>query len=624
MASFPNRLPKPPPSLVRLTLLLLALLATVAVALAEPPKLFVAEVVVWRAGKAPVSQFLLLEWRNGCKLEVRPPEDSAALLVRVDASTPFKPSGLAIDGSEVVPRASEGVVLIEDFVWVNFTRLGFVPKVLALRFAEYPAKPPVYALSDREGERVWGYLVSALLRNASPLDSLARLKLTVLTEEALTVPLAAGGVTLWSLTLLTAEPPQLLLDRLRGVVVELKVVPLYYSELKKASSVVYVYANKPASCQVELDGYAKVEGVLGQAFPGNPALLRPLPNFRAAVRACGFEVENPGPYDYVVEGRRVAPGRSASLSTLYLSGAIAAAAYRKGVLVYNLSVYGYAPKVKLPAYSYNVRISVTDAGGEPVSRATALLVGAGGALRELTSVVDGLCAFENVPPGEYIVSIAAGGKEVGRTRVRVEQEDVHATLNTSLLDFEIAVVYPNGGRVTGYAITLEDGEARYVSCEAGGKAFFEDVPAGRYSYAVRKGNLTIAEGIINVEVGRKNYVIVLNLSRVFVKVVDVLGRPIPNTRVEVRGPVTAAVKTDSSGSAALDLKPGTYEVVAPELRLRTLIEVRSTGAQVTLVHVPRETCLVAAGALVTTALAAIALRKRGSAVEVLELEGEEG
>lgn len=608
---------------MRLAPLLLALLAAGAIALAEPPKLFVAEVVVWRVGKAPTSQFLLLEWRGGCRLEIRPPEDSIALLVRVDASTPFKPSGLAVDGSEVVPRASEGIALIEDFAWVNFTKLGFVPKVLAVKFAEYPAKPPVYALSDREGERVWGYIVSVLLRNASRTDSLAGLKLTVLTEETLIIPLATGNVTLHSVTLLAAEPLQPLLDRLRGVAVELKATTLYYSELKKALSALYVYANKPAGCQVELDGYVRAEGVLGQAFPGNPALLRPLPGFRAVIGACSLEVENPGPYDYVVEGYRVAAGRGGILTILRLSSAIAATAYRRGVLAYNLSVYGYAPRVRLPAYSYSVRVSVTDAKGEPVGDAAALLAGAGNALRELVSVANGTCVFENVPPGEYVVSVVVGGREVGRAGVRVEREDVYVTLNTSLVDFEIAVTYPNGGRVTGYIVTLKGDGAQYVSHEIEGRALFEDLPVGRYSYVVRKGNLTIAEGVISVEASRSSYVVVTDLSRVFVRVVDILGRPIPDARVEVKGPVTVAARTDSSGIAAFDLKPGAYEVAVPELGLRSPLEVKTSGIQTTLVYVPRRAYPLAAGALAATALAVAVSRRRSSGVEVLELEGDE-
>ena len=610
-------------SLVKLALLLLALLAIGALALAEPPKLFVAEVVVWRAGGAPTSQFLLLEWRGGCRLELKPPEDSVALLVRVDSSTPFKPYALAIDGTSIVPRASEGVVLVEDFAWLNFTKLGFVPKAVAVTFAEYPAKPPVYALSERGGERVWGYVVSALLRNASCVDSLTGLKLTILSEEALTIPLAVGNVTLYSVAILAADPLQPLLDRLRGVAVELKVTALYYSELRKAPGAAYVYANRPAGCRVELSGYAKAEDALGRAFPNNPTLLRPLPGFGAALGACSLEVENPGPYDYVVGGWRIAAGSSAAISIPHSSGAVAALAYRKGVLAYNLSLYGYAPKLRLPAYSYSVYVSVVDAKGEPVRNATILLAGAGNALRELAAAVNGACVFSDIPPGEYVVSAVVGEREVGRASAKVERGDAYVELNTSLVDFEITVTYPNGGKVAGFTITLRGDGAQYVSSEVGGRAIFEDVPAGRYSYVVRKGDVTLAEGIIGVEASRSGYVIVADVSKVFVKVVDLLGRPVPNARIEVKGPVSATATTDSGGTAALDLKPGVYEVAVPELGLRASLEVKSGGAQTTLVYVPRRAYLVAAGALAVAALAIAVSRRKGSEVEVLELEGDE-
>lgn len=604
--------------------LLLALLAAGVAALAEPPKLFVVEVKTWRVGGAYTSEFLLLEWGRGCKLELSPPRDALGVLVRVDASTPFKPSGVVVDGAVVVPKADEGVIVIEDFAWLNFTRLGFVPRVISVSFAEYASKPPVYALSDREGERVWGYLVSALLRNTSAIDLLAGLKLTVTTYEPITIPLSTGNLTLWSATFLAApESLQPLIKQLQEVAVELRAAPLYYlTDAKRAMSATYLYANLPAGCQLELEGCTKASDALGRVFPENPALLRAPHGLRVSTGACSFELANPGPYDYVIEGYRVAAGQRATITISRSSGAVTAIAYRKGVLAYNLSIYGYAPKVELPAYSYKVVVNVVDAKGEPVSNATAFLIGAGSAMRDFAFVTKGFCVFEAVPPGEYLLTILASGREVGRTSVRVESGDVHLTINTSLVDFEMTVVYPNGDRVVDYAVTLKDEGLQYTSREAGGKARFEGIPTGRYSYVVSKGGATIAEGVVSIDASSSSYVIVANLTRVFVKIVDFFGRPIPRILVEAKGPIAVSAMTGDDGVAALDLKPGLYEVVAPEHKLRSSLEVKGRGSYIVLCFVPRELYL-AAGSVAVVAVAVAISRRRSSGIEVLELENDE-
>ena len=607
--------------LVRLALLLLALLAAGAVALAEPPKLFVVEVKYWRAGGEYTSDFLLLEWRKGCKLELSPPGDALGVLVRVDASTPFKPSGVTVDAIAVVPKVDEGVIVIEDFAWINFTRLGFVPKTLSISFAEYAAKPPVYALSDKEGERVWGYLVCSLLRNTSVIGLLAGLKLTVTTYEPIIIPLSTGNVTLWSASFLAAaEVLQPLIKQLQDAAVELRATPLYYlSDVKKASSATYIYANLPAGCQLELHGYTIADDVLGRAFPGNPALLRAFPGFKVVTGVCSFDVANPGPYDYVVENNRVAAGRRATITISRSSGTVTATAYRRGVSAYNLSLYGYSPTVVLPAYSYRILLDIVDAKGEPVNNATVFLIGTRSAVRDFAYVAKGSCAFEAVPPGEYLVSVLAGGREVGRVSLRVESGDVHLTMNTSLVDFEIAVVYPNGDRVAGYTVTLKDGGAQHVSQEVGGKARFEDIPAGRYSYVVSKGGVAIAEGVVDVDASSGSYVIVSNLTRVFVKIVDFFGRPIPRALIEVRGSVKLSARTGDDGTAALDLKPGLYEITVQELGLRSTLEVKGGGSYVYFSFVPRELYL-AAGALAVIAIAVAISRRRNTGIEVLELK----
>jgi hypothetical protein len=607
--------------LVRLALLLIALLAAGAAALAEPPKLFVVEVKYWKVGGGYASDFLLLEWRKGCKLELSPPRDALGVLVRVDAATPFKPSGVAVDGVAVVPKVDEGVIVVEDFAWINFTRLGFVPKTLSISFAEYAAKPPVYALNDKEGERVWGYLVSSLLRNTSVIDLLVGLKLTVTACEPINIPLSTGNVTLWSASFLAAaEALQPLIKQLQNAAVELRAVPLYYlTDVKKASSAMYIYANLPAGCQLELQGYTVADDALGRVFPSNPALLRALPGFKLATGACSFDVVNPGPYDYVVENNRVAAGRRATITISRSSGAVAATAYRRGVSAYNLSLYGYSPTVVLPVYSYSVLVDVVDAKGEPVNNATAFLIGVGSAVRDFAYVAKGSCVFEAVPPGEYLVSVLSGDREVGRAGLRVESGDAHLTVNTTLVDFEVTVVYPNGDRVAGYAVTLKDERAQYVSQEVDGKARFEDIPAGRYSYVISKGGVAIAGGVVNVDASSSSYVIVSNLTRVFVKIVDFFGRPIARALIEVKGPVELSARTGDDGTAALDLKPGLYEITVPELGLRSTLEVKGGGSYVALSFVPRELYL-AVGALAVIAVAVAISRKRNTGIEVLELK----
>ncbi len=602
---------------MRLCALCVATLAIVAALHFAEPTFFTVEVRVRGAGGESV-KYLLLEWRGGASLSLPVPSDAREVLVRVDSATPFKPCAVAIGGRNVTPSYEEGVTLVEDFAWLNLTRMRQRPESVTVFFERGEARPPVYGIGSR-GDGIWGHLVEALLPNLSALKDLG-VKATIILKRRVPLPSLLSNSSAWDVLILqTGRGLERLLARLSNSSLQLTVVPLYYSP-DPAQGNLYVYFNAPAAWGPP-GGRVVADDILGRVFPGNPALLKAA-NPQLGAPACPLTVVNKCPLDYVVGGTLVRAWSSVRMERDCTSP-LSAEAYLRGSKVYALTIFGFPERLELPCLAYDVDVVVLDSRGEPAANVTLILSGVGSPLRQYCFAAEGSCTFENIPPGDYVVSAYVGVKEVGRELLRVERGPVQVTITAALQSFCVSVLRPTGEKLSGYELRLQGGGIERKAVERGGRACLSGVPTGLYNYTVYKGGTALAAGTMNVEVGRSTYVVVANVSRVYLKVVDVVGRPIPYAEVEFAGPANASVVTDGSGSAALDLPIGTYEVRVRGTGLRKLVEVRSGGEYVTLVLPPSPMLPAAVLALLLAGLIAavgVRLAKSRGSVEVIDVE----
>jgi len=597
-------------------LLLPLLLATVAVR--SQPKLFVVEARILKVSGEEVRYFLL-EFSEAPSLTLQVYPDAEEVVVRVDSSTPYKPYTVLFDGTRVTACYEEGVTLIEDFVWVNFTRLGWRPRTITVRFNYSEPKPYAYALSER-GERVWGHLVEALCSDANVLESLASLKVTVLSKRLLSIQTSMGAISLWDVVVLqTGGELDSLLEIVRKASVEVRVRTLYYSTAKLAQQPLYFYVNLPAACAGRFNASLRARDIVGRAFPGNPALYAP--QEATILGTCSVTVSNPGPFDYVTAGVYIPAGSKREVS-LAPNGTLSADAYRDGVKVYTLTIYGLPSLLELPSYAYNVNVFIVDSGGRPASNATVIISGTSNSIRVTCRLLNGVCSFQELPPGAYIIAAYVGEKEVGRTSLLLERGDKVVNLRADLNDFEVIVLYPTGERLLRYVVLLQAYGLRYEARELQGRAAFNDVPSGLHSYWVVKDGVVVASGVLKVESQRVSYAIIANVSKVHLKVVDFLGRPLPHINVQVKGNVSVAGHTDERGVLTLDLPFGGYEVDVGEIGLRRLINVRNGGEYFVLyADAPLHYIISAVLVLITVSLALKVTRgRRETEVEVYDLE----
>lgn len=603
-------------------LLITSILALVAFAQTQV-RVVVVEVRLLKQGGEIVSYYLI-ECNSSCQLTLPVNESVKGVVVRVDSASPIKPCGIAVDGAHIVPTLSRGVSLVEDFVWINTTRLGFTPRSVTVFFCAAEAKPLAYSLSSKRG-RHWGWLVYALLSNATSLELLKALRATVTSLKPVVVPSSAGNLTLWDAQILTTERDvSQLIALISNSTVKVRVTPLYYVpfDQEAPADAEYVYVNAPAGCAIKVNGARDSREPLALAFPGNPRLLSPSPSLRIIAGPCRVQLVNEGPYDYAVGGKLVGSGGSALLALEACS--LLASAYRAGVRVYDVVVHGCAPTLKLPSLAYTVRLSVLDSRGRPVDRAVAVISSTSVPVSEMTTVSRGYCEFRGVPPGSYVVSIYLGGVEVGRASLGVSRGDVSATLQVVVADLHLAVVYPSGERVYNYSVKLKCGALEYEARDSGdGVARIEGVPVGHCKYTVLRGGVPAAAGIIDVREGLNRRTVIANLSRVYVKVVDILGRPRPGATVEAKGDVTVRAVTRGDGVAILELPPGNYTLSVPELGVEAQLRVRAGGEYITISQSLGKEVVVFVVVAVVAFLVALKLTKsvgRRTGIEILDVE----
>ncbi|MEM0344662.1 MAG: carboxypeptidase-like regulatory domain-containing protein [Thermofilaceae archaeon] len=596
--------------------LLLPLLAAVAVS--AQPKLFVVEARALRLSGTEV-KYYLLEFSDAPTLTLQVHPDAKEVVVRVDSSTPYKPYAVFFDGTRVTACYEDGVTLIEDFVWVNFTRLGWRPRTITVRFNYSEPKPHAYALSER-GERVWGHLVEALCSDANVLEGLAGLKVTVLSKKLLSIQTSMGVVSLWDVVVLqTGGELDSLLEIVRRASVEVRVRTLYYSTAKPAQQPLYFYVNLPAACVERFNASLRARDIVGRAFPDNPALYAP--QEATILGTCSVTVSNPGPFDYFIAGVYIPAGSKREVS-IAPNGTLSADAYRGGVKVYTLTIYGLPGLLELPSYAYNVNVFVVDSGGRPASNATVIVSGTSNSIRVTCRLLNGVCSFQDIPPGAYIISAYVGGKEVGRTSLILERGDQVVNLRADLTDFDVVVLYPTGERMLGYVVLLQAYGLRYEARELQGRAAFNDVPSGLYNYWVVKDGVVVASGVLKVEPQRVSYAIIANVSKVHLKVVDFLGRPLPHVNVQVKGSVSVEGCTDERGVVTLDLPLGWYDVEVGAIGLRKRVNVRSGGEYFVLyADAPLHYIVTVVLVMVIASLALkVARGGREAEVEVYDLE----
>lgn len=604
---------------IALAAILVALSACLVAA--QPVRLFVVEVTYAWSNSTVGREYHLLLWSNQSKLDITPPKDALWIMLRVDSTTPYKPYMVAVDGKSVFPRLSQGVALIEDFVLVNLTRFEIKPRVISVWFREYEPKPPVYTVVDSSDEKkYWGCLIEALLRNASVVDDV-RVKATIIAEKEIRVLSVVGETTFHELVaIVSGDDPEPLLSRLRGGAIELRITYLYYTE-RSASAVrrAFSYINVPSTCGRH-DGYEGVLDAIEDLLNSEPPQPRSFNRIHLPAY-CPVNVSADGLFNHVIQGSVVSRGSKAVISVPTSTGRFVAQAYRSGVLAYDAEIYGFAPLIKLPEFGFRVAVTVLDCKGELVENLTAVLQSESGAIRESATVVKGSCEFKRIPPGKYVVRVFLNGLEVGSSAVIVENRDAYATIKASLVDISIAVVYPSGEKLRNYQFTLSAGGIVRSGYESEGVVRFKDLPPGVYNCTVTRDGALLYSGVIKVEESRDSYVVVANLSKVYIKLVDVLGRPLPSVKIEVKGAASYSAVTGPDGVAYLDLVPGKYTLSVTSLGLSRELFIESGGEYLTLAAVPPETVLVGCAAALCAIALAIALGKtRKDGVEVIDVE----
>lgn len=605
----------------------LALAATLAVlsaclAAAQPVQLFVTEITYVCNNGTVRKDYPLLIWDVQCRLDVAPPEDVSWMILRVDSTTPFKPYMVALDGRIVFPRLNQGIMLIEDFVVVNLTQLETKLRVVSVWFREYEAKPPVYAVTDSlSGKKYWGCLIEALLRNTGMIDNI-RVKATIIAEKDIRISSVVGETTFQELVaIVSGDDPEPLLSQLRDEAVELKITYLYYSDYStNAARRAFSYVNIPAACN-GYDGYKIILDAIGGLLDSSLPLLRDSDKIRLPI-SCPVSVNTEGWFNYVIQGLVVSRVSKVSISVSTSTGKFIAQAYRNGVLAYDAEIYGFAPLIKLPEFGFRVTVSAVDYKGEPTENLTVVLHGESNVIRDSALTVKGSCEFEHIPPGKYTVRAFSNGIEVGSSTVTVENSNTYIFIKTSLVDVSIAVVYPNGEKLRNYQLTLNAGEIIRHAYESEGGVRFEDLPSGVYNCTVTREGALLYSGIIKVEGDRNSYVVVANLSKVYIKLVDLLGRPLPNAKIDIKGPTKYSVTTGSDGVAYLDLIPGKYTLSVTNLGLSRELSVRSGGEYLTLTVMSSRIMLAGcATVLCVIALAITKLKKtKGNGIEVIDVE----
>ncbi|MCX8180754.1 MAG: carboxypeptidase-like regulatory domain-containing protein [Thermofilaceae archaeon] len=610
---------------MRLSVLtVIALTLAVSAIIAAKPQLFAVEISIIKSSGLKCTDYLLIPCENTCELTIKVNESIKNLIVRVDSSTPFKPYMVFFDNFRVTPKLDDGVILIEDFVWINFTFKNTRPRSVKVEFRLGEAKPFLYALAE-QGEKIWGYLIEALIKDSSVLSEIGGSKATILAVKPLHLSTSVGEFTLWDLTLLvTGDSPTRILNILNKTAMETRINPIYFNSLnEKRSTTRYLYLNIPASCSISIERGEKAGDLIGKAFPENPVLLTPS-SIISNRNICYVNLTYEGPYKYAVGSQTLTSRSYATLAIRPEEGSIVATAYRKGVMVYDLVIHGFAPLVKLPTYSYNVYVEVVDSKGNLALNATVFLIGARNALRETAKVAENCYVFEDVPPGDYIVSVLMRGKEVGRKQIKVESSDESFIVNTSLVEVEVSIIYHNGEKVLGYTFILKDKDGiEYIAKEVGGFVRVKSVPSGVYNYTAIKNGVVISEGQLDVGIDSSSHVIVTKASKVYVKVLDFFGRPVPNIPVNVHGQVSTSSITRNDGVAVFDLMPGEYFLEVTELSLKSKLHVVNGGEYIVLSsRPPTSVILIACLVGMLVVILPLVSRKR-NAVEVLDVDDEE-
>ena len=172
----------------------------------------------------------------------------------------------------------------------------------------------------------------------------------------------------------------------------------------------------------------------------------------------------------------------------------------------------FVQKSKLPAKTMgNIAVNVTD-GTDAVSGATVTLTDADSQTTSETTDENGSVTFEEVPNGDYTVTIEKTGYQTATTDVTVAGNDV--TVNATLIAVDTLTITVDDGTDAIESASVVIGETSKTT-DASGECTFTDMPYDDYSAEVSAtGYITKTESIA-FRSNHKSFTVSLSTEQIF-------------------------------------------------------------------------------------------------------------
>lgn len=192
------------------------------------------------------------------------------------------------------------------------------------------------------------------------------------------------------------------------------------------------------------------------------------------------------------------------------------------------------------AQEHQLELEVVDAKGRPVSAVELVLLD-GTIRRAFRTTEDGLAVFRALPSGTYVAQLQIDGVLVLNETLTVPQQG-RLRLVARVASATVAVLDSDGLPLRGATIRLTSNSGRVVregiTGELGTVAL-SNLPlselgsVGTYNVSIRVQRLTVNIGTLHHDVSKDRHEFVGPFATVRMKLVDLMGNPIPDGRVTI-------------------------------------------------------------------------------------------
>ena len=491
------------------------------------------------------------------------PGEASLLLVRVTSSAPLKPFKVYVNNIEIIPRLSDGIIIVGDVVKINFTKLGFRGTVRIL-FREDVSRPSVYALNVEEsyieirkevnitlGEDVWGTLLIIISYEDIDVSRLLDAKYTILTHTLRNITTEVGIIhehkwkilitsQYFSIRKFSSKIIKMVYKRIFLNKVSLINIGSNILRIKTNIENSSIYLNPPFEYNINsIIGNYSFHSFLSQIFNFYFPRIFDAQEIELNIKSVFSHIKVIYPNGtlyrqqvYVDDGlnKKIITNGEILLLSNFINGNITITFLLGSENIGCYKIYGISSNIEVKAPLYRVIITIEDLKGRKVLNATLEVYRS--FTKKIYNVSEGILDLGYIPHGRYIFRVRKNGIEIGRKIIEISN-DAQINIECNLMNIKYQIFKVNGEKVKNYTFHIEGmGLSKNFTTTTGTIYIYQVIP-GEYRYSVILNERRILEKKCKIYPSNSSIIDVIDLPNLQIKIMNFFGNPIKGIEVNL-------------------------------------------------------------------------------------------